>query len=214
MHEKEILKRLRKAYPDVKGTALKHSNPLELLIATILSAQTTDKRVNMVTEKLFRRYKTAGDYARADINELMELIKSVNFYRNKARYIKECCRIIEEQYGGRVPDSMEELVKLPGVSRKTANVVLSNAFNKAEGVVVDTHVIRLSHRLGLSNEKDRNKIERELMNKYDKSEWIDISNLLIAHGRRVCKARNPDCENCVLKDICPYYEKEHSKNKG
>ncbi len=210
MHEQEILKRLRKAYPDVKGTALRHSNPLELLIATILSAQTTDKRVNMVTEKLFKKYTTARDYADADIEELMEMIKSVNFYRNKARYIKECCRIIDEEYGGQVPDSMEELIKLPGVSRKTANVVLSNAFGKAEGVVVDTHVIRLSHRLGLSNEKDRNKIEKDLMKKYDKKDWFDISNLLIAHGRRVCRARNPDCERCMLKDICPYYKNERN----
>lgn len=206
MNEMEILKRLKKAYPNIRGTALNYSNPLELLIATILSAQTTDERVNMVTKELFKKYKNARDYANASLEELKEMIKSVNFYKNKAKYIKEGCRIIDEEYNGKVPDSMEELIKLPGVSRKTANVVLSNAFRKDEGIVVDTHVIRLSKRLGLTKESDRNKIEQDLMKKFSKEEWFDLSNLLIAHGRRVCKAKNPDCKNCILKDICPYYK--------
>ena len=190
---------------------MNYSNPLELLIATILSAQTTDKRVNMVTKGLFKKYKNARDYARADIKELQEMIKSVNFYKNKAKYIKEGCRIIDERYNGNVPDSMEELIKLPGVSRKTANVVLSNAFHKDEGIVVDTHVIRLSRRLGLTKENDRNKIEQDLMKKFPKEEWFDLANLLIVHGRQICKAKNPDCENCVLKDICPYYKEMKKK---
>ncbi len=206
MNEMEILKRLKKAYPNIRGTALNYSNPLELLIATILSAQTTDERVNIVTKELFKKYKNARDYANASLEELKEMIKSVNFYKNKAKYIKEGCRIIDEEYNGKVPDSMEELIKLPGVSRKTANVVLSNAFRKDEGIVVDTHVIRLSKRLGLTKESDRNKIEQDLMKKFPKEEWFDLSNLLIAHGRRVCKAKNPDCKNCILKDICPYYK--------
>ena len=208
MYEMEILKRLKKEYPDVKGTALNYSNPLELLVATILSAQTTDERVNIVTARLFKKYREARDYANASLEELQNDIKSINFYRNKAKYIKEACKIIVEKYGGKVPDSMEELVKLPGVSRKTANVVLSNAFRKDEGIVVDTHVMRLSKRLGLSNERDRDKIEQDLMKKYPKESWFDIANLLITHGRRVCKARNPDCNNCVLKDICPYYKEK------
>jgi len=211
MNEMEILKRLKKAYPHVKGTALNYSNALELLVATILSAQTTDERVNIVTANLFQKYRNPMDYANADLEELQNDIKSVNFYRNKAKYIKEACKIIVEKYGGKVPDSMEELVKLPGVSRKTANVVLSNAFRKDEGIVVDTHVIRLSRRLGLTNQKDRDKIEQDLMNKYPKEAWFDIANLLIAHGRKVCKARNPDCENCILKDICPYYNEGRKK---
>jgi endonuclease-3 len=203
----DIVEILRKEYPDVKGTALHYTNPLELLVATILSAQTTDERVNIVTKDLFKKYRTASDYANADLEELQNDIKSINFYRNKAKYIKECCRIIVEEYDGKVPDSMEELIKLPGVSRKTANVVLSNAFRKDEGIVVDTHVMRLSQRLGLTEEKDRDKIEQDLMKKFPKEKWFDLANLLIAHGRRVCKARQPLCQKCVLKEICPYYKK-------
>ena len=202
----DIVEALRREYPDVKGTALHYTNPLELLIATILSAQTTDERVNMVTKDLFKKYRTAEDYANASLEELQNDIKSINFYRNKAKYIKECCKIIVSQYNGEVPDSMEELLKLPGVSRKTANVVLSNAFRKDEGIVVDTHVIRLSQRLGLTKEKDRDKIEQDLMKKFPKEKWFDLANLLITHGRRVCKARNPECSNCVLKKICAYYK--------
>ena len=156
----DIVELLRKEYPDVKGTALHYTNPLELLVATILSAQTTDERVNMITKDLFKKYRTAEDYANADLEELQNDIRSVNFYRNKAKYIKQCCQILVEKYNGQVPDSMEELLKLPGVSRKTANVVLSNAFRKDEGIVVDTHVMRLSQRLGLTKEKDRDKINR------------------------------------------------------
>jgi len=204
----DVVDLLRKEY-DVKGTALNHSSALELLVATILSAQTTDKRVNIVTEELFKKYRKAEDYANADIEELREAIKSVNFYRNKAKYIKESCRIIVEEYGGKVPDSMEELLKLPGVHRKTANVVLSNAFGKVEGVVVDTHVMRLSQRLGLTKEKSREKIEQELMKKFSKDKWADLSNLLIAHGRKVCKARKPECEKCILKNRCPYIKNKN-----
>jgi len=208
----DIVDILRKEY-DVKGTALNHSSALELLVATILSAQTTDKRVNIVTEELFKKYRKAEDYANADIEELREAIKSVNFYRNKAKYIKESCRIIVEEYGGKVPDSMEELIKLPGVHRKTANVVLSNAFGKVEGIVVDTHVMRLSQRLGLTKEKNREKIEQELMRKFSKDKWADLSNLLIAHGRNVCKARKPECEKCILKDRCRHYKQLKEGNK-
>jgi len=188
---------------------------LELLVATILSAQTTDRRVNVVTEKLFSRYRTAEDFANADIEELMEMIRSVNYYKmirsvnyykTKAKHIKEGCRIIIEEYGGNVPDSMEELVKLPGVQRKTANVVLSNAFGKEEGIAVDTHVMRVSQRLGITEESAREKIERDLMNKFPGNRWSDVSNLLIAHGRRVCRARNPECEKCILKDMCRHYK--------
>ncbi len=204
----DIVDILRKEY-DVKGTALNHSSPLQLLVATILSAQTTDKQVNIVTEKLFSTYKNAEDFANADIDELREAVKSINYYRNKAKYIKESCRIIMEKYGGNVPDTMEELIKLPGVQRKTANVVLSNAFGKAEGIAVDTHVMRVSQRLGITEESAREKIEQDLMRKFPKSEWADVSNLLIAHGRKVCKARNPACEKCILRDRCRYYsEKE------
>ena len=208
----DVVDILRKEY-DVKGTALNHSSALELLVATILSAQTTDKRVNIVTEELFKKYRKAEDYANADIEELREAIKSVNFYRNKAKYIKESCRIIVEEYGGKVPDSMEELIKLPGVHRKTANVVLSNAFGKVEGIVVDTHVMRLSRRLGLTKEKNREKIEQELMRKFSKDKWADLSNLLIAHGRNVCKARKPECEKCILKDRCRHYKQLKEGNK-
>ena len=209
--EVDIVEILKKEYPDVKGTALHYSNPLELLIATILSAQTTDEMVNKVTESLFKKYRTAKDYANASLEELQNDIKSINFYRNKAKYIKECCRIIVEEYGGEVPDSMEELIKLPGVSRKTANVVLSNAFRKDEGIVVDTHVMRLSQRLGLTKEKNREKIERDLMRKFPKEKWFDLANLLISHGRRICKARNPKCEECVLRGFCPFYFKNAKK---
>jgi len=201
----DVVSILKKKYPNVKGTALHYTNALELLIATILSAQTTDERVNMVTKDLFKKYKKAEDYAKADLQELQNDIKSINFYKNKGKYIKECCSIIASQYNGKVPDSIEELIKLPGVSRKTANVVLSNAFRKDEGIVVDTHVMRLSQRLGLTKEKNREKIEKDLMNKFPKEKWFDLANLLIVHGRKICKARNPMCKKCVLKEICQYY---------
>ncbi|KAA0002670.1 MAG: endonuclease III [Thermoplasmata archaeon] len=202
----DIVDILKKEYPDVKGTALHYTNALELLIATILSAQTTDERVNMVTKDLFKKYRNAKDYANVSLEELQKDIKSINFYKNKGKYIKECCSIIVSQYNGKVPDSIEELIKLPGVSRKTANVVLSNAFRKDEGIVVDTHVIRLSQRLGLTKERDREKIEKDLMKSFPKEKWFDLANLLITHGRKICKARNPICEKCVLKEMCLYYK--------
>ncbi|MEM2934785.1 MAG: endonuclease III [Candidatus Thermoplasmatota archaeon] len=209
----EIIDILRKEYPHIRGTALNYTNPLELLIATILSAQTTDERVNMVTKEFFKKYKNADEFAKADINELENYIKSVNFYKNKARYIKECCKIISEKYAGKVPDSMQDLLSLPGVSRKTANVVLSNAFRKDEGIVVDTHVIRLSQRIGLTDEKNRDKIEEDLMKKFPKDKWFDLSNLLIAHGRKICKAKNPICEKCVLNRICRSAYEHRRRNK-
>jgi endonuclease-3 len=211
----KIIDILRKEYPNIKGTALNYKNPLELLIATILSAQTTDERVNMVTKELFKKYKSAEEFANANINELENYIKSVNFYKNKARYIKECCKIISEKYRGNIPDNMQDLLSLPGVSRKTANVVLSNAFRKDEGIVVDTHVMRLSQRIGLTDEKNRDKIEEDLMKKFPKDKWFDLSNLLIAHGRKICKAKNPLCEKCVLNRICrSAYEHRRGNKKN
>jgi endonuclease-3 len=193
---------LRKEYPEAR-CSLDHASPLELLVATILSAQCTDERVNLVTADLFRKYRDWQDYASAPPAELERDIHSTGFFRNKARSIQGACRQIGEQHGGRVPDSMEELLKLPGVARKTANVVLGNAYHIASGVVVDTHVSRLSERLGLSREKTPEKIERDLTTLVPESDWIDFSHLLIAHGRKVCKARTPLCDDCVLSKLCP-----------
>jgi len=201
----EIIKRLKKEYPDAR-CSLNYSNPLELLVATILSAQCTDERVNKVTETLFRKYRTAADYASAPLQELEKDIRSTGFYRNKAKSIKGACAKIVEQFGGKVPRSMEELLTLPGVARKTANVVLGNAFGIASGVVVDTHVHRLAGRLGLSDKKQPEKIEEDLMQAFPKKEWILLPHLLIYHGRKVCKARGPLCGSCVLCDICPSCE--------
>lgn len=198
---REVLKRLKRIYEP--KTALIFSNPWELLLATILSAQTTDERVNMVTKELFKKYKSIKDYAEAPLEELEKDIKSVNYYRTKAKNIKSCAQIILENYNGKVPDSMEELLKLPGVARKTANVVLSAGYGKNEGIVVDTHVFRLSQRLGLSNEEDREKIEFDLMKIIPKENWGEISFLLISHGRNICKAQKPLCNECILSDICP-----------
>ena len=200
---RELLLLLRGEYPDVKGTALKFDTPMELLAATILSAQCTDERVNEVTKLLFRKYKTIGDYASAELSELEDVIRPTGFFRAKAGYIKRSAEMIEEDFGSEVPRSMEELVKLPGVARKTANIVLTYAFNIIEGIAVDTHVLRLSRRLGLTMEKDRDKIEEDLMGLYPKEEWSVLSDLLIAHGRAFCKARTPKCRKCVLVDICP-----------
>ena len=202
----EIIKLLKKEYPEAK-TELKFENPFQLLIATILSAQTTDNLVNKVTEKLFKKYKSPQDFVKAGVENLMEDIKSVNFYRNKAKNIVKMCEKIIKEYNGNVPQSLEELVKLPGVVRKTANVVLSQAFGKAEGIVVDTHVRRVSQRLGLTENQDSEKVEQDLMNLLPKKEWISFPFRLILHGRRVCKAKNPDCENCILKKLCPSYKK-------
>jgi len=203
---KELLDRLRGIYePKI---ALKFSNPWELLVATILSAQTTDERVNMVTENLFKKYKSPEDYVKVPLEELEQDIKSINYYRNKAKFIKSCAQIIVEEYGGKVPDTMEELLKLPGVARKTANVVLSAGYGKNEGIVIDTHVARLSRRLDLSEEKNRDKLEQDLMKIVPRDEWANFSYLLIHHGRNVCKAKNPKCEECILNDICPSAFKE------
>lgn len=198
----EIIRRLRQAHPDAR-CALHHANPLELLVATILSAQCTDERVNQVTPALFKKYPTAAAFAQADRAELEEAIRSTGFYRQKARYIQEACRIIALEYDGQVPRDMEALLKMPGVARKTANVVLGVAFGIAEGLVIDTHVKRLAQRLALTKENDPDKIERDLMALVPRKDWIDFAHLLIFHGRRVCHARKPDCPNCVLSDLCP-----------
>jgi endonuclease-3 len=202
----EIIRRLRAEYPDVKGTALRWETPLDLLIATILAAQTTDEKVNRVTESLFKRYETARDYAEAPLEELETEISSLTFYRQKARFIKEACRTLVEEHGGHVPRSMEELLKLKGVARKTANIVLSNAYGINEGIAVDTHVARLSRRLGLSQEKNRDKIEIDLMGIVPRDLWFDFTNLIIEHGRRICRARKPRCGECVIGDLCPSAE--------
>ncbi len=198
----EVLGRLKAETPDAT-TELRWNNPLELLVATILSAQTTDVRVNGVTEKLFDKYHTVRDYAEADPEELEEDIRPTGFFRNKARSLQGMARALLKDHGGEVPRAMPDLIALPGVGRKTANVVLGNAFSVDEGVVVDTHVRRLSNRLGLSAEKNPEKVERDLMRVVPREDWTVFPHLLILHGRRVCKARKPDCPACVLKDICP-----------
>lgn len=198
----EVISRLEKEYPDA-ATELNWSNPLELLVATILSAQTTDVRVNQVTEQLFEKYRTAEDYAAADPGGLENDIRPTGFYRNKARSLQGMARALVERHGGEVPRTMEGLAALPGVGRKTANVVLGNAFGVNEGVVVDTHVRRLSTRLGLTTNKDPEKIERDLLPRLPERDRTMFSHLLIFHGRRVCKARKPACPACVLNDICP-----------
>jgi endonuclease III len=198
----EVIARLKAEYPDAR-TELNWTNPLELLVATILSAQTTDVRVNQVTESLFAKYRAAEDYADSAPGELEEDIRPTGFYRNKARSLRGMARALVEEHGGEVPRTMPELVALPGVGRKTANVVLGNAFDTNEGVVVDTHVRRVSGRLGLTESQDPVKIEQDLMKVVPEEDWTIFSHLLIFHGRRVCKARKPDCPNCVLNDICP-----------
>jgi endonuclease-3 len=198
---RKILPILEKVYPSAR-TALNFKNPLELLIATILSAQCTDVRVNMVSKNLFRKYKSAGDWAKADIKEIESDIKSTGFYRHKATSIKSACAEIIERFNSRVPDTMEELVTLPGVGRKTANVVLGNAFGMP-AIACDTHVIRLSRRLGLSENSDPVKLEFDLAEIVPKKSWTLFSHLLIFHGRNVCRARKPDCENCQISKYCP-----------
>ena len=198
----EVISRLKDEYPDAR-TELNWENPLELLVATMLSAQTTDVRVNTVTEELFEKYRTAADYAGADPAELEADIRPTGFYRNKARSLQGMARALLDEHGGEVPRTMAGLVSLPGVGRKTANVVLGNAFGVDEGVVVDTHVRRVSRRLGLTAEKDPEKIEQDLLGVVPEGERTLFSHLLILHGRRVCKARKPDCPGCVLNDICP-----------
>jgi len=198
----KIIELLEKEYPDAK-IALHYTNPLELLIATILSAQCTDNRVNMVTQKLFKKYKTVKDYANADLKELEEDIRSTGFYRNKAKNIKKCCQMLIEKFNSQIPKTMEKLLELPGVARKTANIVLSNAFGVVEGIAVDTHVRRLTKRLGLSMNSDPDKIEKDLMKIVSRDYWMRITDLLIFHGRRICTARKPKCEKCVLNKLCP-----------
>src|SRR3990170_524161 len=198
----KVLPCLKEAYPDAR-TELAWEDPLQLLVATMLSAQSTDVRVNEVTEELFKKYRIAEDYAEVDLDRLEEEIRSVGFFRNKARSIKSMARVLVEEHEGEVPRTMGELVALPGVGRKTANVILGNAFGVDEGVVVDTHVRRLSNRLGLSKENEPEKIERDLLEIVPEEERTLFSHLLIFHGRRVCKSRKPDCPNCVLNHVCP-----------
>jgi endonuclease-3 len=197
-----VVARLKAEYPDAR-TELDWQSPLELLVATVLSAQTTDVQVNRVTQTLFAKYHTAEDYAHAEPSELEEDIRPTGFYRNKARSLRNMAAALVEEHGGEVPSTMRELVALPGVGRKTANVVLGNAFGVDEGIVVDTHVRRVSGRLGLTENEDPVKIERDLMQVVPGEDWTVFSHLLILHGRRTCKARKPDCPNCVLNDICP-----------
>lgn len=199
---RKIIRLLKREYPEAR-CSLNHSNPLELLIATILSAQCTDERVNLVTADLFRKYTRAGDYTRVAQSELEADIRSTGFFRNKAKAIQGACRMIVERYDERVPQTIEELLELPGVARKTANVVLGNAFGITSGVVVDTHVARLSQRLGLTTHAQPEKIERDLMELVPRRDWIVFPHLLIAHGRRVCKARKPLCAECTIEPLCP-----------
>jgi endonuclease-3 len=199
---RDLLARLPKIYPDAH-CELVHANPLELLVATILSAQCTDKRVNLTTPALFQRCRTAADYAAIPQDELEALIRPTGFYRNKAKNLRAMGQALVERHGGKVPSTLEELAALPGAGRKTANVVLGNAFSKNEGVVVDTHVGRLSQRLGLTKFSDPVRIERDLMKLFPRESWTDFSHWLIFHGRRRCAARKPDCPNCELRDICP-----------
>lgn len=200
----EIIKRLKKAYPDAH-CALNHTNAFELLIATILSAQCTDERVNMVTADLFRKYRGPKDLIEVSQAELEKDIHSTGFFRNKAKNIKAASKRLVEVYGGEIPRTMEEILTLGGVARKTANVVLGNAFGIASGIVVDTHVGRLSQRLGLSEQKTAEKIEQDLQALVPKKDWVMFSHWLIYHGRQVCNARKPKCAECVLADICPSY---------
>jgi endonuclease III len=199
---KKITTGLRATYPDAH-CELNYSNPLELLIATILSAQCTDKRVNIVTADLFRKYRSAQDYANADLAELQDEVRTTGFFRNKAKNIQASCRALVEKHSGEVPRSMEELTALGGVGRKTANVVLGNAFNINAGIVVDTHVARLSHRLGLTKSMTPEKIEEDLQPLVPRDEWCLFSHLLIWHGRRRCLARLPDCPRCEVRALCP-----------
>jgi len=198
----KIVRLLKKAYPQPK-TALDFVNPLQLLIATILSAQCTDEQVNKVTPTLFRKYPTARDFANARPTELQHDIYSTGFYRNKTKNIIACCQELVNKHAGVVPDTMEQLVQLPGVGRKTANCVLGAAFGVQSGIVVDTHVMRLAVRMGLSRQDDATKIERDLMVLVEQSDWYDFANMMILHGRNVCDARKPDCRACIVKTYCP-----------
>lgn len=202
MSKTEVFNLLKQNYPQAQ-CSLTFSNPWELLVATILSAQCTDQRVNLVTPDLFKTYKTIANYANSDLSDLEQQIKSTGFYRNKAKNIQNSARVIIRDFSGAVPDQMAQLLKLPGVARKTANVVLGNAFGKAEGIVVDTHVGRVGQRLGLTKNKNPGKIEQDLMQIVNKKDWIWFSHAIIEHGRRICQAKKPKCLECPFKDICP-----------
>ena len=199
---RKIISLLKRAYPDAK-CSLNHSNAFELLIATILSAQCTDARVNIVTQDLFRKYRKPEDYLKVSEKELQRDIRTTGFFRNKTKSIQGTAKALTEQYHGKVPETMDELLELPGVARKTANVVLGNAFDIHAGVVVDTHVTRLSHRLGLSAQKTAEKIEEDLIAIVPKKDWVIFPHLFIAHGRAICKARSPLCAECVVEKHCP-----------
>lgn len=197
-----IIALLTKEHSDAK-VALHYGNPLELLVATVLSAQATDRQVNKVTEVLFKKYRTPEDYARADLEDLERDVRSTGFYRNKAKYLKKIGRMLVEGFNSEVPQTMEELTALPGVARKTANIVLANAFGVVEGIAVDTHVRRLAQRLKLSKNKNPDKVEMDLMALVPKRQWPELTDLLIFHGRRVCTARKPGCKGCVINELCP-----------
>lgn len=199
---RKIISVLKRAYPDAK-CSLNHSSPFELLIATILSAQCTDERVNIVTADLFRKYRRPEDYLKVPTRQLEKDIRTTGFFRNKTKSIQGTARMLTEEYGGQVPETMDELLELPGVARKTANVVLGNAFGIKAGVVVDTHVSRLSHRLGFSQEKTPEKIEQDLIGLVPRKDWVIFPHLMIYHGRKTCKARNPLCSECVIEKFCP-----------
>jgi endonuclease III len=201
-HAAAVVRGLARAYPDAT-CSLDFKTPLELTIATILSAQCTDERVNVVTKSLFRKYRSAADYARAPIEELERGVQSTGFFRNKARNIQNCCRLLVERHGGEVPQDLDTLVELPGIGRKTANVILGTSFGIASGIVVDTHVTRLSRRLGLTQQKTPEKIEQDLIELIPQERWIDLAHQLIQHGRRYCTARSPKCDGCPLEKICP-----------
>jgi endonuclease-3 len=199
---RDILKRLRIKYPELK-TALSFRTPFELLVATVLSAQSTDVQVNKLTANLFKKYRSMKSYANAPLEELQQDVSSVNFYKNKAKNIQNAAKLVVSDFGGKVPMSMDELLTLPGVARKTANIILSGAYGIVEGIAVDTHVIRLWNILGVNGQKDPVKIERDLMDITPKKDWADLSHMLIFHGRETCKARKPNHAECVLYDICP-----------
>ena len=203
---KELVNILRKRYPDAK-CILDFDTPFEMLVAVMLSAQCTDERVNKTTPEIFEKYSTPEDFANIDINELEELIHPCGFYKNKAKNIKKCAQMIMEKYNGEVPQTMEALISLPGVGRKSANVVMLEAFGDAQGIAVDTHCKRIANKIGLSDEKEPEKIEQDLLKIFDKEDYKDINHLLIWHGRNTCIARNPKCEECVLKEICREYAK-------
>jgi endonuclease-3 len=200
--EREVVRRLKRAYPDAT-TALNHTNAFELLVATILSAQSTDERVNIVTADLFRKYRKPEDYLKVPASELEKDIHSTGFFRNKTKSIQGTAKLLLEKFGGQVPQTMDELLELPGVARKTANVVLGNAFGIKAGVVVDTHVTRLSHRLAFSQAKTAEKIELDLIEIVPRKDWVIFPHLMIYHGRKTCKARNPQCAECVVEKQCP-----------